>query len=150
MLEERVALNRSAYGAAVLARMFMLDAERDALSPAPNLSLIAKDGDCIVGFAHFQCGTFAASHAATIRIHVTDTYRYTGVGSKLLRRTLLWADRNGVERIAATPYVIPEFEPSPKTDFFRKHGFVLEGYAKKFARRADGSFADAALMARVA
>jgi GNAT superfamily N-acetyltransferase len=121
-----------------------------------NVTFVAEDGKKFVGFASLKRGSGPAEHAGTVRVHVTEKQRAGGVGSQLLTALLEWADEKGLERVVATPYVKDwSIEGTSctlaqrKVAFFEKHGFTVEGRATRFARLLDGSFTDAALMARV-
>lgn len=123
----------------------------DELAFETDLTLVALEGIHVVGFVALKRGlSDARHHVADLRIHVARKYRGSGVGSKLLRRALFWADRNGIERTVATPYVPlgHEWRRDPKVRWFRSFGFFSEALMHKAAQLRDGSFIDAALLAR--
>lgn len=148
LADEAVDLNRSYDDAMELSIELQLDTD---------LTLVAVDGRRVVGFVALRTSDRpSSSHVAQLRIHVARDYRSNGVGHKLLRRALLWADRNGgIERIVATPYlaaqqfwpIIPE--AASKVAFFRRHGFHWEGLQRRGARLLDGTYTDVGLLARV-
>lgn len=140
LLNEREALNRNSV--AGLAQM------RDQL--VDGTTYLALDPFAgVIGFATITRGTGPANHAGTVRVHVGSLDRGSGVGSTLLRRILSWADDAGLERLVATPYLREDASGAGKVAFFNRHGFELEGVARKFARLTDGMLVDAALMARL-
>lgn len=131
------------------------------LRDGADLLLVAVDGKEIVGFVALTRGPAPRhDHKASLRLHVRADRRANGVGAKLLTRALVWSDRSGVTRVEAQPYVtvLDRGADGPNScriadrrtiNFFREHGFRLEGVARRATKLVDGSFTDAALMARV-
>jgi RimJ/RimL family protein N-acetyltransferase len=141
LIGEREDMNRTEVGALDLL---------DELSDHTDLTLVALDGDRLAGFVALRRGRkHSDQHVAQLRIHVARRHRSNGVGEKLLRRATFWADRKGIERIVATPYISDLDDEPAKLGFFKKHGFKIEGEARKFARLLDCTYIDAALMARL-
>jgi L-amino acid N-acyltransferase YncA len=103
----------------------------------------------LLGIAMVEQGSGPAEHAGTVRVHVRIAARGRGVGTSLLEGILDKADIRGLERLVATPYLPDDASGAWKVALFNRHGFTLEGIARKFARLEDGTFVDAALMARV-
>lgn len=149
LLDEADALNRDR--AEIDADLLLNQLER------ADIFLIAKDEGRIVGIASIRRGaTVRDHHVGMLRLHVREANRSNGVGAKLLRRVLWWADRNGITRVVAMPYidsgplgrVMHELKHG-NIAFFERHGFKLEGVQRKAARLLDGTYTDVALMARV-
>jgi GNAT superfamily N-acetyltransferase len=85
-------------------------------------------------------------HIAQLRIHVRPKYRGDGLGSRLLKAAIEYADATGIRRIVATPYMGEGW--AAKERFFRRHGFLLEGMQTYGARLLDGTLVDTGLFAR--
>jgi L-phenylalanine/L-methionine N-acetyltransferase len=110
----------------------------------------AYEGSAVVGFSTLARGSAPARHAATLRLHVDHRRRGVGIGTRLLTAALEHADETtDIRRVVSTPYLPADASGFRKVAFFNRHGFTLEGIARKFARLEDGTFVDAALMARV-
>jgi hypothetical protein len=72
------------------------------------------------------------------------------MGAFFIQAGLEHADETtDIRRVVAAPYLPADASGFRKVAFFNRHGFTLEGIARKFARLEDGTFVDAALMARV-
>lgn len=147
-------LNRDEWDALELSRKLQELADPNSLGRRTSNLLLAYDGDRLAGFVALRRHYGDRhDHIADLRLHVRREYRSNGVGAKLLRRALWWADRNNITRVVATPYLDPNRPPlawvSKPVDFFEQHGFDLEGVQYKAARLLDGTYTDVALMARV-
>jgi GNAT superfamily N-acetyltransferase len=96
------------------------------------------------GFVALHLGRKASDrHTASLRIHLAADARGNGLGSKLMKVALKWADENGITRITATPYL------SSRVSFFNQHGFDMEGIARNAARLQGGEYVDVIQLARV-
>jgi L-amino acid N-acyltransferase YncA len=101
----------------------------------------------MTGFVALHLGRKVSDrHTASLRIHVAEEARGAGLGSKLLKTALKWADANGITRITATPYVQDDFQR--KLGFFTQHGFASEGYMRGAVKVA-GQLVDVTQLARV-
>lgn len=131
---------------------FALDAGRDDVAARVRdaaVRVVAVAEADVVGYAVIERGAGPASHAGTLRVSVAEGLRSGGIGTLLLETALEAADKQGITRIVATPYLPADASGFRKVAFFNRHGFTLEGIARRFARLEDGTFVDAALMARV-
>ena len=85
------------------------------------------------------------SHVATFGMSVDAAFHGRGVGSALMREMINLCDNwLRVERIELTVFA----DNAAAVAVYRKHGFVVEGTARKFALR-NGEYVDAHFMARL-
>ncbi|MGZ9712560.1 GNAT family N-acetyltransferase [Glaciimonas sp. GNP009] len=84
-------------------------------------------------------------HVAYVGIGVKDSYQGQGVGSKLLAAALDLADNwLNISRIELTVFI----DNDAAIALYKKHGFVIEGEAAKYAFR-NGEYMNAYHMARL-
>jgi GNAT superfamily N-acetyltransferase len=154
MQDEAADMNLDEWDALELRSRLEDSVEPNSLGERTNLLLLALDGERVLGIAAIRRGASDRNqHVGMLRLHVRAENRSNGVGAKLLQRALWWADRNGITRTVALPYVrsAPVVHPRRRSvcRLLRAKGFALEGVQRNAARLLDGSFTDVAVMARV-
>ncbi|MCJ8268879.1 MAG: GNAT family N-acetyltransferase [Psychrosphaera sp.] len=109
-------------------------------------SLVAELDGKIVGQISMEVlNSPRRKHVANIGMAVSENAQGQGVGSKLLEAVVALAPNwLAVTRIELEVYT----DNTAGKALYEKHGFVIEGTAKKYAFR-DGQYVDAFLMARV-
>ena len=109
-------------------------------------SLVAELDGKIVGQISMEVlNSPRRKHVANIGMAVSENAQGQGVGSKLLEAVVdLATNWLAVTRIELEVYT----DNTAGKALYEKHGFVIEGTAKKYAFR-DGQYVDAFLMARV-
>ncbi|MDO6459111.1 GNAT family N-acetyltransferase [Granulosicoccaceae sp. 1_MG-2023] len=103
--------------------------ERQLVDGAPMF--VAMDNDQLVGWCEVSLGEadFTA-HTGVLSMGVLYGYRGQGVGSWLIRKCIAASRSMGLERIE-----ISVLENNPKAlDFYKQHGFVVEGYKRRSLR----------------
>jgi putative acetyltransferase len=112
-----------------------------------SLSLVAVAGGHILASAGIfvRPASPRRRHAGTLGISVAVEWQRKGIGTRLMRELLHWADRwTNLQRIELTVYT----ENEPAIALYRKFGFETEGTLRAFAIR-DGAYVDAYGMARL-
>lgn len=154
---EAVASLRSA----VLAegRWFLADPDEVALSPvavgeelaaldrqANSRVLVALRGLDLVGACWLRGGRLRrVAHEASLELMVGEAARGGGVGRRLLREAIAWAQgQPGLHRLCLAVMA----DNARAVALYRAHGFVEEGRRQGAVREADGRLRDDLLMAR--
>jgi L-phenylalanine/L-methionine N-acetyltransferase len=109
-------------------------------------SLVAEiDGEVVAQIGMEVFSNPRRKHVANIGMAVSEIHQRRGVGSTLLQAMLNLAnDWAAVSRIELEVYTDNE----SALELYKKHGFVIEGTAKKYAFR-NGEYADVYFMAKV-
>lgn len=112
----------------------------------PQVSLVAEVGGVIAGHASLDLASSPRRrHVGDIGIMVREDYHRKGIGEKLMRELIGFADNwLGLRRIELTVFA----GNTAAIALYEKLGFTREGLHKDFAFRA-GRFEDALTMARV-
>lgn len=106
------------------------------------------EGGGIIGFVALHQGRKRSDrHTASLRIHIDQQHRGHGVGRDLLATALAWADKSGITRVTATPYVTPA--GLARDLFFARHGFQHEGVMRGAVKINDTDLVNMTLLARV-
>lgn len=105
---------------------------------------IAVMGDRVIGWCEVIPNKGEGfTHSGKINtMGVSSSYRAMGIGSKLMKSTLLAAEKYGLERVELLVYA----SNVNAIRFYKKAGFVCEGIKKK-ARKLDGKYDDIHIMA---
>ena len=125
-----------------------IEAEQEILadyaSSENSIFLVAEVGDQIVGMLNCQGGNRKATrHVATLGMSVDKTWRNQGVGSRLMRRAIQWAQGTGiVSRIELLVFARNEMA----IHLYQKFGFVVEGRQRRAIFR-NGEYLDDLMMA---
>jgi putative acetyltransferase len=109
--------------------------------------LVALAGDQVIGTAglHYPAPGLRRAHARSLGIVVAREWQGRGVGRRLLRRLLDWADNwGGVLRVELWAHADNERAIA----LYRSLGFVEEGRHRGYALRG-GQFVDSVSMARL-
>jgi putative acetyltransferase len=105
-------------------------------------AVVTREGVCVAFGALYAHGEHF-DHCATLTMGVRKAHRGQGIGGLLVRALLTTGRRlPGLAKIALT--VLVDNEPAIR--LYRRHGFVVEGLHRRFARRGAG-FCDAYSMA---
>jgi putative acetyltransferase len=115
--------------------------------PRPGMHLlVAVVDDRVVGNLGLEVEqTDRRRDVASLGMSVHDDYQHQGIGTALMRAMVDLADNwLGLRRIELEVWT----DNAPAIHLYDKFGFVVEGTARQFARRA-GSFVDAYYMARM-
>jgi putative acetyltransferase len=109
-------------------------------------SLVAIAYDKIVGQLGMEVYTRPRrKHVANIGMAVCENFRGKGVGTALLKAALdLAKNWLAVSRIELEVYT----DNKPAFELYQKHGFAIEGTAKKYAFR-NGQYVDVYLMEKM-
>jgi putative acetyltransferase len=106
--------------------------------------LVAEDDGAPVGHAMLDPMALAAvAHVLHLSIVVHDGQRRRGIGERLLRELLTWAERTGVVKIELRVRATN----SGAIALYRKVGFVDEGVLRRRVRLPDGQYLDDLSMA---
>lgn len=110
-----------------------------------SLFLVAKADGRIVGFARCigsKLNRF--KHKADFGICILKEYWGYGIGKAILENILMWADNNGIEKIALT--VVETNAKAIK--LYKRYGFKEEGLLMKDRIHKDGSYYNTVIMGR--
>lgn len=116
----------------------------DTASPT-NLFLVAERAGELVGFSRCEGTDLKRSkHKVTFGIAVLKNHWGQGVGSELLRKSIHWADENGIRKITLTV-----LETNCKAmEIYTKFGFEIEGCLKADKKLSDGNYYNTYIMSR--
>jgi L-phenylalanine/L-methionine N-acetyltransferase len=110
-----------------------------------GINLCAEADGTVVGHAALMVAASLRAHSALLAICVTDDYAGRGIGTRLMRELIDFADRAlGLRRIELTVFT----DNASAIALYRRFGFVVEGRARAMALR-DGECADTFHMARL-
>jgi len=113
-----------------------VDIDRRAASWLLDGTLVAVDGDEIVGSLHVDASWFGVGE---IGMTVARDRRGRGVGSALMVAAIDWARERGLHKLSLS--VFPH--NAAGIALYRKFGFVEEGRRRKHYRRSNGELWDA-------
>jgi L-amino acid N-acyltransferase YncA len=104
-----------------------------------SCSLVARDGNAVVGWAALSPTSSRAVYAgvAEVSVYASSAARGKGVGSLLLERLIQTSEANGIWTLQAG--IFPENEASLRLHF--KHGFREVGRREKLGRMESGEWA---------
>jgi len=116
----------------------------DTISPR-NLFLVAVVDNRIVGFSRCE-GTHLKrfSHKVELGVCVLKDFWGHGIGKYLLQESILWADSNGIKKIALTV-----LETNVKAiELYKRLGFEIEGILKNDKILSDGKYYNTIVMGK--
>ncbi|MGG3574832.1 GNAT family N-acetyltransferase [Bacillus gobiensis] len=110
-----------------------------------NLFLVAEVDERIVGFSRCEGNRLKrTSHKVEFGICVLKEFWGYGIGKKLLKESVHWADSNGIKKIT-----LNVIETNNKAIMlYKKYGFEVEGILKKEKILSDGKYYNTILMGR--
>ena len=118
---------------------------QDTESPT-NLFLVAEVNNKIVGYARCEGNQLKRFlHKVTFGVGVLKDYWGYGIGSSLLKSSIIWADRNNVEKIA----LFVSETNTKAISLYQDHGFEVEGILKKDKRLSKDQYVNTIVMGRV-
>jgi len=112
-----------------------VDVEARATSWDLEGTLVAVDGDEILGFVHVQPSRHGFGE---LGMAVARERRGQGVGSELLAAAIEWARANGLHKLSLGVFA----HNATAIALYRKFGFVEEGRRLKHYRRSSGELWD--------
>lgn len=117
----------------------------DTESPR-NLFLVAVVNDRIVGFSRCE-GVYLKrfSHKVEFGVCVLKDFWGYGIGKKLLKESISWADANGIKKI--TLNVLETNDKAIK--LYERLGFEIEGILKNDKILSDGKYYNTIIMGRL-
>ncbi len=94
----------------------------------------------IVGIAAIQNPSmFRGRHIGVIAISIKRVFRNQGIGSRLLKEMMAWAEQNlELERLELEVFA----DNQPAIHLYKKFGFLKEGRRKNAIKLDDGSYRD--------
>ncbi len=102
----------------------------------------ALDGENVVGWCDISpLGRQTVNHRGMLGMGVISAYRGKGIGSLLLKETLVWAKQRGLEKVELEVYA----GNISAIALYNKFGFVEEGKISK-GRKHHGHYEDMILM----
>ncbi|WP_186577727.1 GNAT family N-acetyltransferase [Aquibacillus kalidii] len=111
-----------------------------------NVFLIAEINGEIVGFSRCEGSLLKRySHRVEFGIAVLKEYWGYGIGTTLLKRSIDWADSNGIKKIMLS--VLETNEKAIK--IYQQHGFEIEGTLRNDKLLSDGEFYNTLVMGRI-
>lgn len=111
-----------------------------------NLFLVAAIDSRIVGFSRCE-GIYLKrfSHKVEFGVAILKDFWGYGIGKKLLRESVAWADYNGIKKIT-----LNVLETNDRAiELYKKFGFEIEGVLKQDKILSDGSYYDTIVMGRL-
>ncbi|WP_160724799.1 GNAT family N-acetyltransferase [Bacillus sp. USDA818B3_A] len=110
-----------------------------------HLFLVADVDGKVVGFSRCEGSQLRrSSHKVEFGVCVLKDYWGHSIGTKLLEESLLWADANGIKKVA-----LNVLETNEKARIlYEKYGFEVEGVLKKDKLLSDGHYYNTILMGR--
>lgn len=145
-----LAMERTPFNPATLEEVRTLDQQRATLQelladPRVFLLVATKNGK-FVGEASLRAYSRyrATDHVRVFGIGLAEEVRGRGLGKKMTRAMLDWADAQGVVRVELQVYA----DNARAIALYEKMGFVVEGTRRKVIRRGD-TLLDELLMARI-
>ncbi|MGE7603540.1 N-acetyltransferase family protein [Peribacillus sp. NPDC097675] len=110
-----------------------------------SLFLVAEINNKIVGFSRCEGNNLnRTSHKVEFGVCVLKKYWGYGIGQNLLKKSLQWADSNGIRKVVL--YVLETNHTAIK--LYEKYGFEVEGILKKDKLLSDGNFYNTLVMGR--
>ncbi len=112
---------------------------------ANSVFLLAFEGDALVGNLNLSgLPRRALRHVAYLGMGVARSHRGRGLGTRLMREALAYADAHAIMRVELDVYV----RNAPAIALYENCGFVIEGRRAKMVF-VDGEYLDDLHMARV-
>ncbi|WP_067839293.1 GNAT family N-acetyltransferase [Amphibacillus sediminis] len=118
--------------------------EADSKKPH-HLFLVCEANGRVVGFSRCVGSPLKRmSHKVEFGICVLKDFWGYGIGTNLLKRTIKWADKNNVKKIALTV-----LETNAKAiKLYQNYGFEEEGILRGDKRLSDGKYYNTVIMGR--
>lgn len=111
-----------------------------------KLALVAEVAGEIIGSLSFENGPFKrTSHTGTFGVSIRRDWRGQGIGGAMLETLLDWAAANPlIEKVD-----LAAFSTNTRAiEFYRRHGFVVEGRRVNQIKLGPGKYIDEVLMGR--
>jgi RimJ/RimL family protein N-acetyltransferase len=109
------------------------------------LLLLAEDDGKIIGYLSAQRGTLRRiKHTAYIVIGIRKQHQHKGIGTRLFKKLVDWAEANGIKRLELTVMYLN----TSARHLYENVGFVVEGI-KKRSMLVDGEYVDEYYMAKL-
>ncbi|KMM38216.1 GNAT family N-acetyltransferase [Guptibacillus hwajinpoensis] len=118
---------------------------RDDHNSDRNLFLVVQVNTRIVGFSRCEGTTLKRlSHKVQFGVGVLRDYWGYGIGTALLKESLLWADTHGIKKVT-----LSVLETNEKAiHLYKNHGFEVEGILKQDKLLSDGNYYNTVVMGR--
>jgi len=102
------------------------------------ISVLARNGDQIMGYGTLSLGVDWSSHVAELRVMVGEEHRKTGVGRTLVRELFRLAVNSDIEKIFARMTI----DQNGARKLFQELGFRPEALLENEVRDRDGKLHD--------
>lgn len=117
---------------------------RDTGKPR-NLFLVAEADGKIVGYSRCEGSELKRfAHKVEFGVGIAQHYWGYGIGTRLLERSLHWADAQGIRKVSLT---VVATNIKART-LYEKAGFEVEGVLHNDRLHADGTYHDTVVMGR--
>lgn len=111
-----------------------------------NLFLVAEVKGEVVGFSRCEGNELKRTlHKVEFGVGVLKDYWGHGIGKKLLKQSICWADRTGIKKMNLSVIEIND----KAIKLYKEHGFEVEGILRKDKLLSDGAFYNTILMGRL-